>query len=419
MFLRFSHLAVFIAAGLLAACGTEEVPSLTPTARELVALPATGTTGVDLSWSGTGKSFLVYRSDAPFDGTAGTEITTTTEKTWLDTGVDPAGAFYRVRASGGGFSNLAYGVPAGALDSDGDGLTDAKEEELGTDPFNADTDGDGIADLVELLAGTDPKKDDANDDPDGDGLTNAEEFAAGTDPLNPDTDGDGVPDGVEVANDTDPLSPLSLVTCLVPQTSANLVTTVTEAKAIYTEVTAATLAGLEICFIPNSAGYTVYAGKSSQWPARAVSNAGLELADDEATTHYLDHSISFYGNALTTVIANSNGALLFEGDEDDSISDDYDISGSTAVDYLAIAFNWSDQYGHWSVHENLVETVFNFTGHDYDESSNTKNGQVVVNRETGVIVMVYHPAFADDDSEGDFGGISAGTGEGDMVDFVK
>lgn len=41
-------------------------------------------------------------------------------------------------------------------DSDGDGLTDAEEAELGTDPNNHDTDGDGDADLAEVHFGSDP-----------------------------------------------------------------------------------------------------------------------------------------------------------------------------------------------------------------------------------------------------------------------
>ncbi len=48
-----------------------------------------------------------------------------------------------------------------------------------------------------------------NDNPDGDGLTNAKECQVGTDPLNPDTDGDGWTDGEEVTYGTDPLDPTS------------------------------------------------------------------------------------------------------------------------------------------------------------------------------------------------------------------
>ena len=49
------------------------------------------------------------------------------------------------------------------VDSDGDGLTDAEEAELGTDPNNPDSDGDGYEDGVEFDGNTDPTN--ANDHP--------------------------------------------------------------------------------------------------------------------------------------------------------------------------------------------------------------------------------------------------------------
>lgn len=48
------------------------------------------------------------------------------------------------------------GTRQSALDSDGDGLTDAEEEALGTDPSLADSDGDGVEDGEEVQQGTDP-----------------------------------------------------------------------------------------------------------------------------------------------------------------------------------------------------------------------------------------------------------------------
>ena len=45
----------------------------------------------------------------------------------------------------------------------------------------------------------------ANTDTDGDGLSDAEEDDYGTDPKNPDTDGDGLPDGFEIQAGSDPL----------------------------------------------------------------------------------------------------------------------------------------------------------------------------------------------------------------------
>ena len=73
---------------------------------------------------------------------------------------------------------------ADPLDADGDGLEDAIELELGTDPADLDTDDDGATD--------------------GD-----EYYVHQTGTRNPDNDGDGVLDGDEVANGTDPNDPNS------------------------------------------------------------------------------------------------------------------------------------------------------------------------------------------------------------------
>jgi outer membrane protein OmpA-like peptidoglycan-associated protein len=95
---------------------------------------------------------------------------------------------------------------SGDTDSDGDGLSNKEEEQIGTDPHNPDTDGDGLKDGAEVkLYRTNP----LNKDTDGDGLNDYEEiFKYRTDPLNPDTDGDGLIDGDEVLKyHTDPLNP--------------------------------------------------------------------------------------------------------------------------------------------------------------------------------------------------------------------
>ncbi|RKG93483.1 cell envelope biogenesis protein OmpA [Corallococcus terminator] len=103
----------------------------------------------------------------------------------------------------------------GTVDTDNDGLPDAEESIIGTDPNNPDTDGDGIPDGVEVkVGGTDPLDDDSdddgitdgNEDKDHDGLVDADE----TDPNEADTDGDGLTDGVELGltepqgDDSDP-----------------------------------------------------------------------------------------------------------------------------------------------------------------------------------------------------------------------
>jgi len=78
-------------------------------------------------------------------------------------------------------------------DADGDGLSNAEELRLGTDPFNPDTNGDGVTDFVAVRSGQSA----TSSDTDGDGVSNADELVQGTDPVRADTDGDGSTDGVD------------------------------------------------------------------------------------------------------------------------------------------------------------------------------------------------------------------------------
>lgn len=126
-----------------------------------------------------------------------------------------AGVMYHFggSGSGGGWGGLFGGkvteqdlADDANRDSDGDGLTDAEELKLGTDPFKADTDGDGLTDYEEVMI---YKTDPLNPDTDFDGLSDGDEVKIyKTDPLKRDTDGGGVDDGHEVLVDkTDPLDP--------------------------------------------------------------------------------------------------------------------------------------------------------------------------------------------------------------------
>ena len=125
-------------------------------------------------------------------------------------------------------AGLAFSLgSAGDKDSDGDGLFNRQEKQIGTDKKNPDTDGDGLKDGEEVNTyHTDPLKADTagdglNDgaevreyktdpnkaDTDGDGLKDGEEISRyKTNPLKPDTDNDGLNDGEEVNRyKTDPL----------------------------------------------------------------------------------------------------------------------------------------------------------------------------------------------------------------------
>ena len=67
-------------------------------------------------------------------------------------------------------------------DTDGDGLTDAEEEDFGSDPESTDSDGDGLTDAEEFELNSDPNSDDSDDD----GYLDAWEVAEGTDPADAD-----------------------------------------------------------------------------------------------------------------------------------------------------------------------------------------------------------------------------------------
>ncbi|MEI6809912.1 MAG: hypothetical protein WCN95_14435, partial [bacterium] len=110
-------------------------------------------------------------------------------------------------------AGAVYGSP-GYSDTDGDGLNDLHEYELGTDPRKADTDGDGVPDGMEAtwvgMSAT-------SMDDDNDGIPTAVElqwnsvagYQAVSD-MNPslgDSDSDGVSDLMEVAAGSSPINP--------------------------------------------------------------------------------------------------------------------------------------------------------------------------------------------------------------------
>jgi len=90
-------------------------------------------------------------------------------------------------------------------DTDNDGLTDAEEAELGTNPVLVDTDKDQLTDYEELYVYfTNAMAMDSDED----GLDDYEEVTIYfSDPSNIDSDGDGYNDGIEVENGYNPIGP--------------------------------------------------------------------------------------------------------------------------------------------------------------------------------------------------------------------
>ncbi len=104
-------------------------------------------------------------------------------------------------ASGGTFA-IDQGAALGTVDTDGDGLTDAFERMIGSDPTQADSNYDGLSDGHLATAGHGGP---ADLDTDHDGLSDTLESALGTNPLLADSDHDGFTDPLEASYGGNPL----------------------------------------------------------------------------------------------------------------------------------------------------------------------------------------------------------------------
>lgn len=112
----------------------------------------------------------------------------------------------------GADSSVTPGCEVGA-DDDLDGLDNATECELGTDPRNADSDGDGLRDGVEVsyaricVAADGSAQRRPPPDCETDADCEAGETCRGLDPSSTDSDGDGVPDASEDSNGDGTIDP--------------------------------------------------------------------------------------------------------------------------------------------------------------------------------------------------------------------
>jgi PKD repeat protein len=152
----------------------------------------TGNQSIDITWT---SAFFTGQVDIEFyDGTTWNVVADNEDDdgsyTWMVTNADLTGCAIKV-------SDAADGDPFDESDT------------TFSVTFIIDTDMDGLDDDWELTYFSDVADCAAGEDSDGDGLTNAEEYALGTNPVDPDTDGDGYSDGGEVDAGTDPLDAAS------------------------------------------------------------------------------------------------------------------------------------------------------------------------------------------------------------------
>ena len=165
---------------------------------------------VALDWSASGEITATVAEIAPFNGTVFRIAVSGMDRSGVITVSIPAGMIEDLignlnLASTSMDNTVTYWDPNS--DSDGDGLNDWDEVQLGTNPNASDSDGDGMPDGWEVANGLNPNSNDASGDPDNDGLSNLQEYQHSTNPNASDSDGDGMPDGWEVANGLNPTNP--------------------------------------------------------------------------------------------------------------------------------------------------------------------------------------------------------------------
>ena len=219
-------------------------------------------------------------------------------------------------------------VFASSVDSDSDGLTDAEEAAIGTNPENPDTDGDGMDDGYEHAHGLDPlNPEDAFLDTDSDGFTNFEEYLLRSDPLDPDSPRDtffiSAEGGVDVSTGGTESAPWRTINYAldqvapaeqVPVTLVILPGTYYEGVALKPHVM---LAGAESQEKPLIAGSVIAAASTE---LRRLALAPVQLATsgtllDITSVEVVVKEVDFSGAGFTGIRFNSpngTGALIEE-----------------------------------------------------------------------------------------------------------
>jgi len=209
-------------------------------------------------------------------------------------------------------------------DTDGDGINDGDESGTGTDPTEADTDNDGIDDGVEVGLGTDPNDADTDDD----GLTDGEEIgpndtidAGETNPLDADSDDDGLSDGEET-NGTGPLADFGTTDPLDEDSDNDNINDGVEAGLSTSGIAAGTSDGNETPFAGTASGFVGDADPASRTnPTLADTDAdgiadGVEDANqDGATVNTIGATNTTGAGETDPALADTDADGLQDGDE--------------------------------------------------------------------------------------------------------
>ena len=143
-----------------------------------------------------------FHANGASDGHCTVEITcqnnsgTATATATVTGGETPGRLFLRLDANSGWFDQVR-GID-GSSDFDGDGLDNALERSIGSNPLLPDTSGDGMPDGWKHRHGLDVLASNPLGNADADSLPDLLEYLRGSDPREADENGDGRPDGAPV-----------------------------------------------------------------------------------------------------------------------------------------------------------------------------------------------------------------------------
>jgi hypothetical protein len=177
-----------------------------------------------------------------------------------------------------------------------------------------DSDGDGLPDAWELQHFTNLDQT-SSGDPDNDGLTNAQELAIGTDPttIGVDANGNGLPDDWELANAGQFAAFPPILAAKMPRMQSEakplILSNDTDTAVIYSvTVSGATLPGYS--YADSLSGDIAYSWEDIS--ATGTRLAVISAADDASEpAPFTGFSFPFYGQNYSQVFVSSNGLLSF------------------------------------------------------------------------------------------------------------